>query len=181
MQGNLYDEYCNTLFGVRKSIRYHIKRRQFFERADRTIKLIVVLSGTGAFITLSAKLGATYTMYATVIVAFFSAIDLIIRTSEKAILHHDIARRFTNLEKQMISIDEDNITNKDVARYISSRLGIEADEPPAKRILDIICHNELNKAMGNNKNEEVKLEFWQKNMANFFDINLDKTRKKIEC
>ena len=48
------------------------------------------------------------------------------------------------------------------------RLDIERQEPPVLRVLDTLCYNELVRAMG--YGEQVRVGFWQRLFANFFDL-----------
>ncbi len=53
------------------------------------------------------------------------------------------------------------------------RLEIEADEPPIKRVLDTLCHNELARAIGE-PSQEKPVRFLQRLFANFFDFRADR-------
>ena len=53
------------------------------------------------------------------------------------------------------------------------RLDIEAKEPPIYRVLDVICHNEVAKALGKEK-YRVKVTRLQRLFKNIFDIRADR-------
>ena len=180
MTEDISDKYHDLLFSVKRSAKYHKKRQQFFEWYERFIKIIITLSSLGIFITILSKMGEAFTLVVSAIVAFFATIDLIVRTSDSARLHSDLARRFLNLEKNMIQEDDKNISDKKLKSFQVERLEIESDEPAKKAILDIICHNELCKAMGYSVDEQVNLRFYQRWAANYCDIGLQSTSKNNE-
>ena len=47
------------------------------------------------------------------------------------------------------------------------RLSIEAEEPPVKRILDVICHNDLARSMGLDREEMWRVKWYQRWVAQF--------------
>ena len=111
------EKYRVLLFSVQRSVRYHVKRRQFFEFFGKFVKVVVVFSGVGIFSTLLAKMGSSPLALTTAaIVALFSTIDLVIGPIESAGLHSDLSKRFIDLEKEMIQIDGESLTDKRVGR-----------------------------------------------------------------
>jgi hypothetical protein len=54
------------------------------------------------------------------------------------------------------------------------RLEIEANEPPVKRVLDSLCHNDLCRAMGCAPDQFVQVKLYQRMFAQFVDINQHK-------
>ena len=166
------DGYDDLIFGVRRSSRYHTKRRQYFENMSRFIKIVTAFTGIGTFATmLSETIGLYWTLAFSSFVALFSTIDLVVGTSEMARLHSDLARRFITLEKQLVKAGNE-IEESALNDFIAQRLEIEIEEPPKLGILDIICHNELVKAMGYGDDEQVKLNFFQRRFSHYCDIGL---------
>jgi len=165
------------LFDVRRSVRYHTRRRQFFDKWSKIFKFITVLSGTATFATALATLSKTWTLGSAVVVALFSTIDLIIGTSEKARLHTDLANKFIELEKDIVVASEE-LEELQLSELTARRLDIEAEEPPIKRILDSICHNELLRAMGYNESMQVKIRWYQRWFVNFIDIRLHSIKQE---
>lgn len=164
------------LFAVRRSVRYHSLRRQFFDRWHLRIKFLTVLFGTAAITTLVAQLGNTVQSVAVAVVAFFSALDLVARTSEKARLHSDLEKEFIGLRKEIIAVGEE-LNAGQLDEFMGSRLDIEAREPKVQGILNVICHNDIARAMGFSKNEQYKLNVSQRWLANYIDIGLHKLKK----
>jgi len=164
----LQDNFSDLLFSVRRSSRYHTKCLQFYDHWSKRILLLTTLSGVGTF---TAGL-ATHTMlsvYLAFIVALASISELIFGFSNTARLHSELSRQFIALEKAMIQIPENKINEQHLSQFTANRLEIEQNEPPKKNTLDIICHNELSKAMGYD-HAIYKINYLARKFANYFDI-----------
>ena len=156
------------LFGVRRSIRYHNRRRLFFDRVSKFSTFLSALFGTATVASALAQAGNGWVIGFAVAVAVFSVMDLVVGTAQAARLHYDLARRFIDLEKAIISKKEP--THEDTANFTAQRLEIEADEPPALKVLDSICHNELLRAMGYSSNQFAKISWYQRLFSQIMDI-----------
>ena len=93
-------------------------------------------------------------------------------SARKARQHGDPARRLMALERPLVEIGAAP-TGAALVESIRERLDIEADEPPIRRILDTLCHNELWRAMGYPESEMVPVSFLQRLFANYFDFRFD--------
>jgi hypothetical protein len=102
-------------------------------------------------------------------VAVFGAIDLVFDAPQFARLHKDLARRFIALEKEIVILP--TLTEDEIRRFTADRLEIEADEPPVLRILNVVCHNELMRAMGYPDNSLAKISPLKRFFCHFFDLN----------
>jgi hypothetical protein len=162
------------LFGVRRSVRYHVRRRQHFDRLDKFIKLFTTVGGIGTVVTLLARASEWVVMVYGALAGVFSTIDLVISTAEMARVHADLARDFIGLEKQMVLAGE-KLTEAELAGFVARRLEIEAQEPPPLRVLDTICYNDLVRAMGYDKSHQKKVTALQKFFSPFFDWRLEST------
>jgi hypothetical protein len=160
-------ELHSLLFAVRRSIRYHNRRRRFFDGFDKTVKVLGVVGGSAAF---AASIGQhnVIAIWFAAAVAFASAISLVIGPSQAARLHEGLARRFAQLEHDIHRTPEP--TADQVNGFVAERLLIEFDEPPALRVLDIICHNELCEALGYDRCHFYKVRWLQSLAAPFFDL-----------
>ncbi len=158
----------DLLFGVRRSVRYHNRRRAFFDRLHIVTSTVSVVFGSATVFILFSNLNPLFAAIAATIVTMFSAIDLVIGTATRARLHSDLSRRFIGLEKEIISAG--NLNKKEVDSFTAQRLEMEADEPPVLRVLDSICHNELMRAMGHKKEKLLKIKWYQRLFAPLMDI-----------
>ena len=165
----LRDDYSDLLFGVRRSIRYHVRRRGFFECLNTLSTAMALIFGSATIATLIGSQGTYWTLAAVGIVTITSAINLVVGSTRRAQLHWDLARKFLDLEKELIS-QGDLVTRDKFASLIARRLDIEADEPPKLLVLDTLCHNELMRAMGYPKDEYVPVKWYQRWLAHFLDV-----------
>ena len=173
----LKDKWHALLFGVRRSVRYHVRRRQFFDRLDFTTKFLIVVTGGGTVVAVgNDSNNHVVAMIFGGLVAMFSAIDLIIGCSKAARNHHDLSREFIELEKKLMK-DEQHPTETKLAEYAGKRLEIEKEEPPKLRALDLLCADELVKAGGYPEEESHKFKWYQRFFADCIDINASEIKK----
>ena len=158
------------LFGIRRSIRYHCRRVQFFDRFHLVTNAFAVIFGSATIFAVLSAVGKGYAVGAAAVVTVFSAVDLVVGTSKMARLHESLARRFIELEKKVISITEEQFSGDNLKTLTAERLGIEADEPPVLRVLDSLCQNELLRAMGYGREEFLRVTWYQRMFAQFIDI-----------
>lgn len=165
---SLEDRWRDLLFSVRRSIRYHNRRRRFFEGWHNVTSALNVMFGSATIATLLKSEGSTGVAATfAVLISILSAIDLVVGTSRKAWLHADFVKRFIGLEKQMTG----EPTEEDFHRLCIARLDIEAEEPPVLHVLNTICHNELSRALGYPKSQMTSLTCLQRWCSPFFDLN----------
>jgi hypothetical protein len=168
--------YHELLFGIRRSVRYHASRRRFLDQLHKLSNFLTLLSGTGIFISVLSNLNQLWMTSAAFLIITLSLIDLVIDAPGKARLHNDLERRFLELEKCTIS--NKNPTQDDIISFESSRLEIEADEPPILKVLDIICHNELSRALGYDKSNFYHVSWYQSLFCQIIDIRSSKIEKE---
>ena len=162
------DEFHELLFGVRRSVRYHTRRRAFYDRFNLFVNALALIMGSATVYGVLQDQAQKIAIVAAMLVTVFSSINLVVGSSSKARLHHDLCRRFIELEKRMAACTEHSPSS--VASFNEERLDIEAEEPPVLRVLDAMCHNELARAMGYGSEEFAKITFWQRLLANFMDF-----------
>lgn len=166
------DTLHELLFGVRRSVRYHARRRMFFDRLNLLASAVSVIFGSAAMAAMLSDLGRGWVTAAAAVVTVVSAVNLVVGSARMARLHADLARRFVDLEKAvMLSPDA-----ADPSPLIAARLEIEADEPPVLAVLDCICHVELMQAMGYPERDMPRIRWYQRMTAQYFDIGLHAIR-----
>lgn len=174
----LKDERHRLLFNVRRSIRYHSRRRQFFDRYRLFTSAMSAIFGSAAIATVMSTVGKEYTIAAAAAITILSIVDLVVGSARMARLHEDLYRRFIQLEKEIVSIAEEGFSEDALLRFTASRLSIEADEPPVKRVLDSLCYNELVRAMGYNQEQFIRVRWYQRLLAQLMDIQQDRLAKR---
>jgi hypothetical protein len=172
MDDALRQNWNDLLFSVRRSIRYHSRRCMFFDRLHTITSALGVIFGSATILAVLTEEGRQYAVWAAAIVTVFSALDLVIGTDRSARLHQDLARQFIGLEKRMVNLG-DNRTVQDLKDCTGERLDIESDEPPVLRVLDVLCHNELCRSMGHNREHMAKVAWYQRLFAQFIDLRPD--------
>lgn len=168
-------ELHDLLFGVRRSIRYHNRRRRFFDGFDKFAKVLSVIGGSAA---VAAIVGSAHwaAVGLSTLVAITSAISLVVGPAQGARLHAELAKRFAKLEHDIVRSrhpDADRLNE-----FEAERLLIEAEEPPVLRVLDTLCHNELCEAMGYDACHFYKVGWFQALWAHVLDLWPSKIQKQ---
>ena len=159
----------DLLFGVRRSVRYHNRRRMFFDRLHKITVSLSLIFGSATISVALSQVDRIWISICAALVAVFGAVDLVFDAPQSARTHNDLAKRFIDLEKMIVvlpALSEENIRN-----FTAKRLEIESDEPPVLRVLNIICHNELMRAMGYADTMLVKISWYKRFLCHFFDLN----------
>jgi hypothetical protein len=169
MEENVDLAWHNLKFSVRRSIRYHTRRRMFFDSLYKWTQVLCLISGSATVaIVTSNYMDGALTIWFAATVAVFSALNLVFGFAGSARLHSDLAQKFSDLEKKITLDGNKSITS--INTFTTERLDIETGEPPTLRVLDMICHNELCRAMGYGEETMAKISFFQRLCAQFFDL-----------
>ena len=172
----LEEEFRKLLFGVRRSVRYHARRRRFYERFHDRVLLVVLSSGSASVLAFGFELTGMLTdlvksaLAAVVTVA--ALVDFVVGSMRKASLHSDLGRRFIALEQRLVAAGS-SPSEAALVEATQERLAIESDEPPVLRALDTLCHNELLRAMGYPRSDFVRVTAVQRLLANWTDFRFD--------
>ncbi len=148
---------------LRRSIRYHRARERFFEGWTNSLSFVSLLAGFSVVVSLLADAPDWMTLSAGGCVALAQAAGQMFRPSSKMRDHAVFAGEFTNLERGLAVRGE--VSDEDLRALRSEILAIEAREPPIKRYLDLICHNQVAVALGSDDLE--RLNFWQRMFAQY--------------
>jgi hypothetical protein len=129
-------------FGIEKSMRYHQRRRGFFEATHRTLMFLVVVVGSSAALDF-VHVPVTFA-FATAIIA---ALDLVYSPGMRARDHLVLHQQFSELLMDIVRADS-AVSAEQLADWKARRIQLEADEPPIFWALEKDCHNELCRALG---------------------------------
>jgi len=163
---DLADRWHAMQFGVRRSIRYHQRRRGFFDRIDQFSNMLSLIFGSAAIYGILEKDFKSLALVASALVTVLAAINLVIGSAQRARAHSDFARRYVELEKRMLAKPSED----EYLKVAEERLGIEAEEPPVLHVLNSICHNETMRAMGYEKEKLAKIGWFQRLVSPMFDF-----------
>jgi hypothetical protein len=147
-------------YAVDKSLRYHQRRRGFFDATHSFVMFGVLICGSAAF-------AGAWPAFAGAVAAILGALDLVFQFSHKARDHQLLFQRFSNLNVDLRTLKSTDIIGLENAE--KQRLKIEADEPPVYWALDADCDNEVCVAWGRDKTAGVvELTKLQRMLMNFF-------------
>jgi hypothetical protein len=150
-------------FGVKKSMRYHSRRRAFFERLDNITNWLVAVVGASAFaaITGEADHGKSWLpKILTAIITVIALADVIFACGTRSRIHQDLYRRFSDLAIEISGLEHP--TARDINRLRAKRLTLEADEPHIIDALERWCWNEEAEARGAAPERLQELTKWQR-------------------
>lgn len=155
-------------FGVHKSLRYHAKRRAFFDSWHRWSVAISAISGSATFAAIFGDAPPLFPKITSGVVAVMAGLDVGFGFSERARRHDDLYRRFADLAAEMARTPAPS--DKDRGRWNAKRLLIERDEPTALRMLDIHCHNEEATARDLGSEHIYPPWWWQRTAMHFLSL-----------
>lgn len=168
---NLSDEQYGLLFDIRRSIRYHDRRRAFYEQLHHvTSVLTILLAGSVLFDIAKQGETAEWMTWLSLVAALLATADMVLGYSKRAGLHDQLREKFVMLEIDMVcgpAGEEDKWQD-----YQKRRLLIEKDEPAIYRVVDGLCRNELLVAEGFSRKDAsehfFKCNFWHRWTAQLF-------------
>lgn len=129
-------------FGIEKSMRYHQRRRAFYEWTHNGIMLLIFMLGSVAFSDVLQEWSRYFVASATVL----AGMDLVWKFSHRSRDHELLFRRFSTLA---IDLRTGTDSDDNYAKWAKERVTIEADEPPIYWALEADCHNEVSRLVGN--------------------------------
>ena len=165
-EDKLEDDLFKLQFNLGRSIRYHSRRRKFFDFWDKfTTCCSLVFSSTATYGVLSTN--GKITLISGAIVTIFSSLSLVIGFSNKARDHFDFVKQYSLLERMSI---KEVLSEKLLKQITDEKLSIESTEPVVLRVLNEMCWNEEAKAQGIKPEKWRKIKWYQRLFSSFFDI-----------
>ena len=159
-EDKLEDDLFKLQFNLGRSIRYHSRRRKFFDFWDKlTTFCSLVFSSTATYGVLSTNEKITLISGAIV--------TIVIGFSNKARGHFDFVKQYSLLERMSI---KEVLSEKLLKQITDEKLSIESTEPPVLRVLNEMCWNEEAKAQGIKPEKWRKIKWYQRLFSSFFDI-----------
>lgn len=175
-------EHWGLLFGVQKSMRYHRHMRDYFERQHNIASVFTVLYGTTAFLgVLSQLLTQKQAVLVMAVISVLIIRDLVLQSSRRTWQHAALRNRFGELERKLVAKPSTDFTLEEVTELALERKRIEDDEPPEKRALDLVCHNEVVASLYEpDKADEhmYHIPLYMRLTAHSFNWNVNSLRKK---
>ncbi len=163
---DLKGRWADLLFDIQRSIRYHQRRRGFYDRLDKTSNMLSLIFGSAAIFGVLQEKYKVVAIVASGVVTVVSSINLVVGSAQRGRDHTDFMRKYVELEKSMLA----GATEERLLKIKEARLSIEGEEPPVMRVLDMICHRELMRAMGYSRQELPKIGWFQSFVSQVFDF-----------
>jgi hypothetical protein len=155
------EKWSDLIFAVRRSIRYHNRRRKFFDALGVWADFLIIISaGTAGAFAIGEPLRNNWTIVLSGIIAVIGTLDLVIGFSNKARDYHDLVKDFSSLEREMTAA-RDAKTQENLSKFIIRRLEIQDEEPPILRVLNNYCHNELCRATEKDRKYYMRIYWFQ--------------------
>lgn len=146
------ERFDDLLFHVHCSIKYHARRRRFFENVNNMALFAAFLFSTATMSSLldvpagASGLLALLPDLPAVATSVLIGLSLVGRVGTKANDHNDLKRRFIRLQQRM-ERERAEMDEAAVGKLVEERLAIEADEPPINRVVQAQCYNEVVKSL----------------------------------
>jgi hypothetical protein len=135
----MYGKVIALDFEVHKSVRYHAKRRSFFDNCNNFTRAVSAIFAAGAIVSIVGG-SPVATIIVAALLATLSSIDLVIDFSRRARMYDDLYKEFSELAAK---IEENSIWDDAHIRLFSAqKLRIEAKEPTVLEVLNVVCANE---------------------------------------
>lgn len=163
---DLADRWYATLFSVRRSIRYHQRRRGFYDKLDKLSNMLSLIFGSAAIYGILQENAKNVALVASATVTVVSSVNLVVSSAQRGRDHTEFMRKYVELEKRMLGVESEEL----LLEVKAARLSIEAEEPPVLHVLNAICHNETMRAMGFAKEDLQKIGPVQALVSQFFDF-----------
>ena len=171
-------EHYRLLFSARRGVRYHLSRERFLMRCHQVASFLTAIVGTSAFAALVSN-GPTggWSKWLVGLAAILAALDLVLGFSRTAHRHAEFARECAELEREALRVGGEP-SEIELAKLVDRRLEIEAREPAVRRVLDILCHDELVIALGLPESYLSNVTPFQRKLAQFVDVTPNRLRVK---
>lgn len=129
-----------TLLGAEKSVRYHVRRRAFFDGWSRTFNFFVLVLGSGTIYAASNESPILATIVGAVVM-LTGAIQLVWDPARNARDHEILARDFSKLLAEIHSKSDPDPAV--ISNWAARREEIEQAETATYNALEADCRNEV--------------------------------------
>ncbi len=162
-------EFSDVQFAVKRSARYHSDMRRFYGLVRDIVLFISVVFSTYGVYSLIAE--GPFAAMAMLVVAIAAASSLVFRVSDKAMLHQSLYEDFVRLDKKMSRCSEHSIESARIFQI--QRLEIELQEPPVRRVLNMMKHNDVCLSLGR-VDHILRIRWYQRMLSRMADIAPDR-------
>lgn len=171
-QNHLWDRRSSTIYRVRVSVLYHLKRERFFDVCDKWTAMAVAVAATSAVGLLLKEAGHSPELWAAAITAILALVPLVVNPAHKARNHAGAAGEFRRLLAECTRTGE-RWSEAQCDQFAGKVVELEATEPAPLCALVIDCQNQLNIASGKPE-ERVPLRFYERWLKQWIDFDASK-------
>lgn len=151
---------------LRMSILYHRRRQDFYEFWETVTKALALIFSSGAGLALLKDKPEVAAWLAFAVTAA-TLIALVAGTARKATLHASLARRWLDLEHDLIHCGDDVAQQRELEGRISL---LEQDEPPTMGVLVRLCQREVMRAEGYDEDRLPQVPWHHRWFAHWIDF-----------
>lgn len=164
---HIWDRRCKTIYKVRLSILYHLKRRAFFDTIDKWVSVLTALAATAAVGVLLKATGKGE-LWAAGTTALLSLIPLVLNPAMLARDHGDLAAKFRGLLAECERLGE-HWEEQHCNHFAGEVVELEASEAAPLSALLADCQNQLSLAEGTDNT--VHLRWHQRRLKHILDFD----------
>lgn len=132
------------------------------------MKIVTAIAGSGAFILVTADV-EHWAAAAAAFIALWAVVDIIVSPDKRAETHKELGQRFVDLAARLAMSPQ---TADAYPALLAERLKIERDEPPVKRLVDLLARNDECRARDFPSEDQVPLSWWQRRFGYFATFGL---------
>lgn len=155
------EAFDDLMFHVDVSIRYHTRRRRFYENGQQVALFTGLMFALGTVHELMELIPAHLRILLGVAGAVVIVLSIIARAGAKASEHNDLKRRFIELQTEM-ERGRGSATEDHVKEWVAQRLSIQTDEPPINRVTHAFAYNELVRSKGMKNPRYVTIRWYHR-------------------
>lgn len=158
MSNSIKDSYIGKINNAQIAIRYHMLRQRFYEAAHKVVAAISMIFATGAASVILDASMKGYASWFAFIVVVAQVFDFVFDTRGQSIAHNDLRRDYLALLTDLNETLE-NCTNDDLVYAKQQLSALEQQEPPIKKYLLHLCHNDIVTMTGANIKHKVSVRW----------------------
>jgi hypothetical protein len=154
-------------FSVHVSMRYHARRRAWYDRFHRMMMLVIAVAGSAGVAAIYGGL-LREAEYLSIAVAVAGAIELAFSLPERARVEDALYRRFNLLAADIA--DAKVVADDRLRMWEAQRLLIRADADDRLEVLRRICHNLEAEARDFPAEDRYRIRSWQRLFAQLVSL-----------
>lgn len=170
-EAHLWDRRCKTVYRIRLSVLYHLKRERFFDSIDKAASMATAVAATTAVGVLLKKIEAVDLAVAG-LAAVLSLVPLVFNPAALARRHGHAAAEFRRLLADAERTGQ-RWTEADCDAFAGRVVELEATEPAPLSALVIDCQNQLNVANGRPQ-DRAPLTWLERLLKHWVDFDASK-------